>query len=147
MKSQRFSRGIALLFVKLGTRWRWVVNSTPRTALTILQEPRWAPGPVWTGAENLAPTGIFFPFPFSPLIHFVLLNPSALLHATYVPYYCPYTTNTTQIFMPSAGFEPAIPASVRQQTHAGHWDRLVRSPDRPARIESLYILSYPGPPK
>jgi len=39
----------------------------------------WAPGPVWTGAENLAPTGI-------------------------------------------------------------------RYPDRPARSESLYQLSYPSPP-
>ena len=42
------------------------------------QEAGWAPGTVWTGAENLAPTG-------------------------------------------------------------------VRSPDRPARSESLYRLSYPGP--
>ena len=24
----------------------------------IVQEAGWAPGPVWTGAENLAPTGI-----------------------------------------------------------------------------------------
>jgi len=24
----------------------------------IVQEAEWAPGPVWTGAENLAPTGI-----------------------------------------------------------------------------------------
>ena len=44
----------------------------------IVQEARWAPEPVWTGAENLAPTGF-------------------------------------------------------------------RSPDRPARSESLYRLSYPGP--
>jgi hypothetical protein len=44
----------------------------------ILWEARWAPGPVWTGVENLAHTGI-------------------------------------------------------------------RSPDRPARSESLYRLSYPGP--
>ena len=43
----------------------------------IVQEARWAPGPVWTGAENLAPTGI-------------------------------------------------------------------RSPDRPARSQSLYRLSYPA---
>jgi hypothetical protein len=42
----------------------------------IVQEAGWAPGPVWTGAENLAPSGI-------------------------------------------------------------------RSPDRPARIQSLYQLSYP----
>ena len=45
---------------------------------TIVQEAGWAPGPVWTGAENLAPTGI-------------------------------------------------------------------RSPDRPARSDSLYRLSYRGP--
>jgi hypothetical protein len=38
----------------------------------------------------------FFFFPFFPLIHFVLLNPS-VLHVTYVPYYCPYTTNNTNI--------------------------------------------------
>jgi hypothetical protein len=46
----------------------------------IVKEAGWAPGPVWAGAENLAPTGI-------------------------------------------------------------------RSPDRPARSESLYRLSYPGPLK
>jgi len=27
----------------------------------IVQEAGWAPGLVWTGAENLAPTGIRFP--------------------------------------------------------------------------------------
>jgi len=39
----------------------------PRPQLTsgkdpvpILQEAGWVSGPVWTGAENLAPTGIFF---------------------------------------------------------------------------------------
>jgi hypothetical protein len=48
------------------------------TRYPIVQEAGWAPGPVWTGAENLTPTGI-------------------------------------------------------------------RSPDRPARSESLYRLSYPGP--
>jgi hypothetical protein len=29
--------------------------------LPIAQEAGWAPGPVWTGAENLAPTGIGSP--------------------------------------------------------------------------------------
>jgi hypothetical protein len=29
----------------------------------IVQEAEWAPVPVWTGAENLAPTGIQFPDP------------------------------------------------------------------------------------
>jgi hypothetical protein len=27
--------------------------------VSIVQEAGWAPGPVWTGAKNLAPTGIF----------------------------------------------------------------------------------------
>jgi hypothetical protein len=28
---------------------------------THLKEAEWTPGPVWTGAKNLAPTGIRFP--------------------------------------------------------------------------------------
>ena len=33
-------------------------HSLPRERLvTIVQEAGWAPGPAWTGAENLAPTG------------------------------------------------------------------------------------------
>jgi hypothetical protein len=51
-----------------------------RDPVPIVQQAAWAPGPVWTGAENLPP--------------------------------------------------PAF---------------LIRSPDRPARSESLYRLSYPGP--
>ena len=73
-------------FFNLGTRRGWVVNTTPRPLyprdrdpVLIVQEAGWAPGPVATGAENLAPTAI-------------------------------------------------------------------RSPDRPARSESLYRLRYPGPP-
>jgi hypothetical protein len=60
MKAQRES--IALLFFNLGARWRWVVNATPRPVYSrdidpvpILQDTGWSPGPVWTGAENLAP--------------------------------------------------------------------------------------------
>jgi len=44
------------------------VSVTPRPLFNpskhpvpIVQEAGWAPGPVWTGAENLAPTGIRFP--------------------------------------------------------------------------------------
>ena len=44
------------------------VSVTPRPIFTpgkdpvpIVQEAGWAPGPVWTGAENLAPTGIRSP--------------------------------------------------------------------------------------
>ena len=59
------SRGTALPFHDLGAGWGggW---SAPRLGrftpwedpVPIVQEAGWAPGPVWTGAENLAPTGI-----------------------------------------------------------------------------------------
>ena len=51
-----------------GTRRGWGVSVTPRPLFTpgkdpvpIVQEAGWAPGPVWTRAENLAPTGIRSP--------------------------------------------------------------------------------------
>ena len=51
-----------------GPRRSWVVNATPRPLyhrvtdpVPIAQEAGWAPGPVWTGAENLAATGIRSP--------------------------------------------------------------------------------------
>jgi len=78
------STGIALPFLDHGTRRGWGVSVTPWPLFTpgkdpvpIVQEAGWAPGSVWTGAENLAPTRI-------------------------------------------------------------------RSPDRPARSQSLYQLSYPA---
>jgi hypothetical protein len=44
----------------------WVVDGTPPPAasppgkrpVAILQEAGWAPGPVWTGANDLAPAGM-----------------------------------------------------------------------------------------
>ena len=37
-------------------------RSTPwKDPVPIVQEAVWVPGPVWTGAENLAPTGIQSP--------------------------------------------------------------------------------------
>jgi len=66
--AHRGSRGIALPFLDHGTRRGWGISITPRLLLTpgkdlvpIVQEAGWAPGPVWTGAENLAPTGIRSP--------------------------------------------------------------------------------------
>ena len=51
----------------------WVVNATPqphypreRDPIPIVQEAGWAPGPVWTGAENLAPHRDSIPGPPSP---------------------------------------------------------------------------------
>ena len=82
--AHRGSRGIGLPFLDHGTRSGWGVSVTPRPLFTprkdpvpIVQEAGWALGPVWTGTENLASTGI-------------------------------------------------------------------RSPDRPARSQSLYRLSYPA---
>ena len=66
--AHRGSRGIALLFHDHGTRKGWGVSVTPRPLFTpgkdpvpIVQEAGWAPGPVWTGAENLAPPTGFDP--------------------------------------------------------------------------------------
>jgi len=54
-------------FFNIGARWRGRVNATHRSLYhrgmpgTYLREAGWTPGPVRTGAENLAPTGIRFP--------------------------------------------------------------------------------------
>jgi hypothetical protein len=60
--AHRERRGIALPFHDHGTRRGWGVSVTPRLLFTpgkepvpIVQEAGWAPGPVWTGMENLAP--------------------------------------------------------------------------------------------
>jgi hypothetical protein len=61
----RGSRGIALPLHDCGTRRGWGVSVRPRPLFTpgkdpvpIVQKAGWAPGPVWTGAENLVSTGI-----------------------------------------------------------------------------------------
>ena len=68
MKAEMGSRGIALLFFHLDARWGWVVSATPRSLyprekdpVPTVQEAGWAPEPVWTGADNLDPTGIPYP--------------------------------------------------------------------------------------
>ena len=62
--ARRGSRGITLLFHDHGTSRGWGVSVTPQPLFTpgkdpvpIVQEAGWVPGPVWTGAENLAPSG------------------------------------------------------------------------------------------
>ena len=52
----------------LGARWVWEVNAMlrplypcERDPVPTVQETGWALEPVWTGAENLAPTGIRSP--------------------------------------------------------------------------------------
>jgi len=61
-------------FFNLGARWEWVINATPlpfttppprdRDPVPIVQEAGWAPGPVWTRVENLAPLSGFDPRAF-----------------------------------------------------------------------------------
>jgi len=67
----RGSRGIALLFHYHSTRREWGVSVTPwplstprKDPVPTVQEAGWAPGPVWTGAENLAPHRDSIPGPF-----------------------------------------------------------------------------------
>jgi len=63
--AHRGSRGIVLPFHDHGTRRGWGISVTPRPLftngkdpVTIVQEAGWDPGPIWIGAENLAPTRI-----------------------------------------------------------------------------------------
>jgi hypothetical protein len=64
MKAQRGRRGRALFFLKFSARSGWVVNAThwplypwERDLIPTVQEVGWDSRPVWTGSENLAPTG------------------------------------------------------------------------------------------
>ena len=56
------------VFFNRGATCRWAVNSTPRplfphegATVSIVQEAGWASGPVWTGAEYFALTGVRTP--------------------------------------------------------------------------------------
>jgi hypothetical protein len=65
-QAQRVDRGIALPFCDLSTRRGvWSASRpghfTPGKDAVPIQETGWAPGPVWTCAKNLAPTGIWSP--------------------------------------------------------------------------------------
>ena len=72
--AHRGSRCIALPFHDHGTRSGWGVSVKPRPLFTprkdpvpIVQEAGWAPGPVWTGAESLAPPPGFDPRTVQPV--------------------------------------------------------------------------------
>jgi hypothetical protein len=100
----------------------WVVKGTPRPLypreihpVPIVLEAGWAPGPVWTGAKNLAPTGSFFLNSLLLSLYFICTYLLVLIFVALA--FCPYsTTHTTQTSMPSAGFEPVISAGERTQT-------------------------------
>jgi hypothetical protein len=71
MKAQRGCRivsTLSLISVLEVGGCGWVVNAKPRPLyhrerdlVAVVQEVGWAPGPVWTAAEDLAPTGIRCP--------------------------------------------------------------------------------------
>ena len=76
MKAERKSRGIVYSFFNLCVRWGgesgWSRSLPPpgRNPGLIVQEGRWPPGPVWTGAENLIFTGIRSPDrPINYILH------------------------------------------------------------------------------
>ena len=94
----RGSRGVALLFLDHGTRRGLGVSVTLRPLFTpgkhpvsIVQEAGWAPGPVWTGAENLASTGI--PSPDRPAC-------SQSLYRLRYPVHIPKKTCTSNVGHP-----------------------------------------------
>jgi len=60
LKAQKGHKGIALFFLEPRRLKGWVVKATGLLAagadpVPIVQEARWAPGPIWMGAENLPP--------------------------------------------------------------------------------------------
>jgi len=64
-REQRYSSTLSLTSAPLGGRW-WTPRPCgfyprDREPVPVLQEAGWAPRSVWTGAENLAPTGIRSP--------------------------------------------------------------------------------------
>jgi len=128
--AQRGRRGIVLLFLDHGTRMAWGVSVTPRPLFTprkdpvpIVQEAGWAPGPVWTGAENLTPTGIRSP---DGQRH----APAALDPQERTSTHCTGVRVGPRAGLDRCGKSRPPPTGIR-------------SPDRSARSQSLYRLSYP----
>jgi hypothetical protein len=71
MEVQRGSKVIALHFLETRHLMGWVVNVTGLLAagsdpVPIVQDTRWVPGPIWMGAQNLAPHRNSNPEPSRP---------------------------------------------------------------------------------
>ena len=118
----------------------WVVNATTRPfyrrardRVAIVQKAGWASGPIWTGAENLAPPpGLFF---FCSLCTFQYFSALIVLAFAFCPYCTTTHTQDTNIHAPG-GIRTPNP-SKRSAAEFGHCDRWNRSSGRPARSESL----------
>ena len=83
-------------YFNLGSRWGWVVSAMPlspplpqkRDLLPILREGGWAPGPVWTGAENVALTEILSPDTSEFVLNTKEADSSVMLVFTYITTAC-----------------------------------------------------------
>ena len=90
--------------------WGWVVNVTPRPLyprerypVPIVQEAGWAPGPVWTDAENLAPPPGFDSRTVQPVVSRYTdwaiparkCNTKAAINSTYSPFLAVVTSATS----------------------------------------------------
>jgi len=49
----------------------WVLSTRERDPVPMIQENEWAPGPVWTGVENLAVTAIYIIHKELPVVYVV----------------------------------------------------------------------------
>ena len=115
-------------------RWRWVFNTTPRP-LYLQERPGthctgagWGPEPVWTGAKNLALTGIRSPDrPACSESLYRLSYPSPLyiyiLHIYYI--------YTLEVRMPTNGMdisyiETRCQSSNRREIYGSKWGFCVR---------------------
>ena len=61
MRTQRGNNSILSLILAVKNVTPRLLYLLERNPVPIVQEADWATGPVWTGAENLAPTGIRSP--------------------------------------------------------------------------------------
>ena len=135
-------------FFNPGASCRWVVNATPRPLYRRGRDPYLfyrglcgAHGLFGRMRKISSPPGFFF-FLFSALyLYFFVLIILALPLVLTVQH-------NTNIHAPGGIWTHNPSKQVATDTRLrplGHWDRRIRSPDRPARSESTCRLSYPSP--
>jgi hypothetical protein len=123
--------------VHRGTRRGRGISVMPRPHFTprkdpvpIVQEAGWAPGPVWKGEENLAPTGIWSPDRPACTQSLYWLRYPAHMQLDYPVWTAPNKWGTGN----------------NCREHRERVENLtpteIRSPDHPARSQLLYPLSY-----
>jgi len=144
--AQIVGRDIALLFHTRCTRRGWAVNSTPRSHFTtgkfpvpIVQVAGWAPELVWTGGKS-RPHGDL-PY-FNTFSHMATYKQRTNWSFASSPNHTPHVRWRASCMQ----LETRIPKPHTQyDTFLGGCGFDVDSiPVRPARSQSLYLLSYPA---